>query len=187
MLNIPPEILDRFLAILGKIGVPSAQYVYYRKWLRYYLDFCRKYRLEPASVESPPLFQAKLREKKQTEPQIRQAAQAVSLFCELQDPLKWASPPARAKPLPMAAEASNPYGPAAPVPTGKPAGMAPKDHRSPVERTSWDLAIGDLVGIIKTKHYSPKTLKPYAHWARKLQDFKTEKEPSSLSSEGVNV
>jgi hypothetical protein len=110
MLNIPPEILDRFLAVLGKKGVPSAQYVYYRKWLRYYMDFCRKYRLEPASAESQPLFQAKLREKKQTEPQIRQAAQAVSLFCELQDPLKSASPPARAKPLAMAAEASNPYG-----------------------------------------------------------------------------
>jgi len=48
----PPEILDRFLAVLGRKGVPSAQYVYYRKRLRYYLDFCRKYRLEPASAES---------------------------------------------------------------------------------------------------------------------------------------
>jgi len=55
------------------------------------------------------------------------------------------------------------------------------------EQTPWDQAISDLVGIIKTKHCSPKTLKSYAHWARKLQEFKTEKEPSSLSSEDVNV
>jgi hypothetical protein len=49
MLNIPQELLVRFVAILEKRGVPSAQHNYFKKWLRYYLDFCDKYRLKATS------------------------------------------------------------------------------------------------------------------------------------------
>jgi integrase len=41
------------------------------------------------------------------------------------------------------------------------------------------------VAVIKTKHYSPKTLKSTGHWARKLRDFRKDREPSSPSSEDV--
>jgi hypothetical protein len=80
MLNIPPDLLGRFVAVLEKRDVPSAQHNYYKKWLRYYLDFCDKYRLKATSSNSPTQFQAKLCEKKQTDAQIRQAAHAVSLY-----------------------------------------------------------------------------------------------------------
>jgi hypothetical protein len=180
MLNIPPEILNRFVAALGEKRVPCAQQTHFRKWLRYYLDFCHKYRLEAASSNSLAQFQEKLREKRQTDFQIRQAAQAVAPFFELQGTLKSSSTAPRAKPFPIAAEASSPYGPAVPLPTGKAAGTVPKTQKSPVERTSWERALSDLVGIIKTKHYSPKTLKSYNHWAQKFREFKCKEKGSSL-------
>jgi hypothetical protein len=159
MLNIPPELLARFVALLEKRGVPSAQHNYYKKWLRYYLDFCDKYRLKATSSKSTAQFQAKLRAKKQTDAQIRQAAHAVSLFCDLQEPSKPASPPSAAKPLSIAAEASGPYGLGASVPAGRPAVSVKTSPRSRVEQTPWDRALSELVWVIKTRHYSPKTLK----------------------------
>lgn len=124
MLNIPQDLLGRLVAVLDERGVPPAQHNYYKKWLRYYLDFCDKYRVEAASPKSQAQFLDKLREKKQTDWQIKQAAHAVSLY--------------------------------------------------------WDVQ-----RALKARHYSPKTLKSYNHWARKLQSFKKDREPSSLTSEDV--
>jgi len=84
MANMPPDILTGFVAILGKRAVPSAQHNYYKKWLRYYLDFCDKYRLQDTPSKSPAQFLSKLREKKQTEAQLKQAAmlcRSISTLC----------------------------------------------------------------------------------------------------------
>ncbi len=83
MLNIPPDILTRFDALLTKRAVPSDQHNFYKKWLRYYLDFCGKYRHPDLSPKSLTQFLGKLRDKNQTEPQVRQAAHAVSLYLNL--------------------------------------------------------------------------------------------------------
>jgi hypothetical protein len=64
MLTIPPETLTRYVALLEKRAVPSIQRHFYKKWLRYYLDFCAKYGLSDSSSKSLPQFFAKLREKK---------------------------------------------------------------------------------------------------------------------------
>src|SRR3990172_4663075 len=83
MLNIPPDIQARFVALLEKRAVPSIQHNFYKKWLRYYLDFCAKYNHSDTSSKSLPLFLGKLREKKQTDMQIKQAAYALSLYFEM--------------------------------------------------------------------------------------------------------
>ena len=44
---IPPKTKVLYDAILAEKGVPLPAHFYYRKWLRYYLDFCLKYHLEP--------------------------------------------------------------------------------------------------------------------------------------------
>jgi hypothetical protein len=49
----------------------------------------------------------------------------------------------------------------------------------------WDAAIADLAAEIKTRHYSRKTLKTYAHWSRQFQRFLKNKPPKSLSSKEV--
>jgi hypothetical protein len=79
VLNIPPEILRGLASLLKRRDLPSAQHNYYKKWLRYYLDFCVKYRLKDTSSNSLAQFLSKLREKKQTEPQVKQGACRVAL------------------------------------------------------------------------------------------------------------
>ncbi len=55
----------------------------YLKWLRYYLDFCAKYRHPPRDADSLQPFLHKLAEKHQTSSQQAQAASAVRLFLKL--------------------------------------------------------------------------------------------------------
>ena len=38
MLNVPPDILKSFVAILEKRAVPSGQHNFYKKWLQYSLN-----------------------------------------------------------------------------------------------------------------------------------------------------
>jgi hypothetical protein len=105
--------------------------------------------LEATSSKSQAQFLDKLREKKQTDWQIKHAAHAVSLYWDVQSALKPSAAASGAEPL------------------------------------SWDRALSELVAVIKTRHYSPKTLKSYSHWAQKLHDFRKARQPSSLSSEDV--
>ncbi len=84
MLTIPDNILTRFEAVLSKRAVAPAQRADYKKWLRYFLDFCAKYPVPAARSDCMRLFIDKLREKKQTPAQQEQAAYAVSLYFEMQ-------------------------------------------------------------------------------------------------------
>lgn len=56
----------------------------YLKWLRYYLDFCSKYRHPPDDSASLPMFIQKLQEKKQTRLQQVEAGDAIGLYYDLQ-------------------------------------------------------------------------------------------------------
>ena len=87
MIPIPPEIKIFYDTALVKKGVPQTAHSHYRKWLRYYLDFCLKYHHQPANKESLAPFGQKLKDKKQTEQQRKQASDAVSIFYELEK--KW--------------------------------------------------------------------------------------------------
>ena len=66
MLNIPPALLTQFETCLRNRSVPKPQHGAYTKWLRYYLDFCRKNNFSHAQRESLSNFLNKLQEKKQT-------------------------------------------------------------------------------------------------------------------------
>ena len=54
----------------------------YQKWLRFYLDFCFKYRHPPRDADSLEPFLHKLASKNQTQAAQEQAAHSVSLFHE---------------------------------------------------------------------------------------------------------
>ena len=84
MLPVPVPILKRFDAILEKRAVAPIQRADYKKWLRYFLDFCTKYPVPEVRPDQVRLFIDKLREKRQTLVQQNQAAHAVSLFFEMQ-------------------------------------------------------------------------------------------------------
>ncbi|MBU0485127.1 MAG: phage integrase N-terminal SAM-like domain-containing protein [Proteobacteria bacterium] len=104
MLPIPENVSDRFNIVLEKRAIHEPSRVYYGKWLRYFLDFCKKY--SPPSDQSAQvrLFIEKLKSKKQSPQQCAQAAHAVSLFFESQ-PTK-----THPQPAPVPAEPSQPIG-----------------------------------------------------------------------------
>jgi hypothetical protein len=66
MLDIPADIWARYAAVLAQRSVPPSHQGYYRKWLRYYLDFCATRDLPASRHERVRLFLTKLEEKKQT-------------------------------------------------------------------------------------------------------------------------
>jgi len=79
MITIPNDIFTKYIAHLNKTGVPAASHAEYKKWLRYYLDFCDKYPVPEAKSERVRLFTDKLQDKKQSLAQRQRAANAVSL------------------------------------------------------------------------------------------------------------
>lgn len=93
MQAIPEDVLDRFNETLKQRAVHESFHVYYKKWLRYFLDFCRKYSPLETKPEQVRLFIEKLKSKRQTPQQCIQAAHAVSLFFESQQPAN--CPPVR--------------------------------------------------------------------------------------------
>ncbi len=50
---------------------------------------------------------------------------------------------------------------------------------------SWHEEFVNLTNNLKLRHYSPKTLKAYTHWVRKLQAFTQSKPPQNLVVEDV--
>ena len=87
MKQIPSDLKARYSSMLVQKGVPEKYHYYYGKWLRYYLDFCEKYRFNQLNKENLVHFIKKLKDKKQTAQQQKQAYHAISLFYELIGPI----------------------------------------------------------------------------------------------------
>ncbi len=60
MLNIPNNILVQFEVILKKKVSAVSQHADYKKWLRYYLDFCNKYPVPDSKSEGNVIIFAKI-------------------------------------------------------------------------------------------------------------------------------
>ncbi len=73
MIQIPPPTKVRYDALLAQHHIPEKFHPDYLKWLRYYLDFCQKYKFKEADKKSLPNFIKKLKAKKQTDQQQNQA------------------------------------------------------------------------------------------------------------------
>ena len=69
MLAIPPAIQAQFEGLLRGRMAPVNAHSSYLKWLRFYLDFCRKYQLSQTQSASLAHFLRKLQEKRQTKVQ----------------------------------------------------------------------------------------------------------------------
>ena len=80
MLDIPSALQEQFEEYLLNKPIPNSSRGAYKKWLRYYLDFWRKYNFPPIRKESLPRFILKLQEKKQTKVQQVQAVKAITLY-----------------------------------------------------------------------------------------------------------
>ena len=83
MLLIPNTVFTKYVAHLKKREIPVDLFAEYKKWLRYFLDFCDKYPVPEDKSERVRLFCGKLKDKKQTKEQQKRAAHAVSLYFEM--------------------------------------------------------------------------------------------------------
>ena len=176
MLKIPESIMAGFSSFLSKRNVPVTSHNYYKKWLRYYLDYCYKYRFYSLSPGSLPSFLNKLKEKKQIGVQQKQAHEAIRLFYELvsQEP--------NIKRVLASIEQQN-HG-------VKDIGNSCNNNKKPEinkgeTNCNWQKIYLGLDNEIKVRHYSPKTLKSYAIWVRKFQYFTKSKNQEALSTSDV--
>lgn len=209
MKSIPPETLARFDDILKLQYVPQSSRTEYRKWVRYFWDFQAKYPLPGERSVQVRLFSEKLRSKGQTEIQIKQAADAVSLFFATQQKQQAtaSSPSTGTDPHEVVEDVPEKMLERTlvqPAETGgemvcEPPGWPPSDGRSERRKgryddwrclrksgyPAWDSIIVLLADEIRTRHYSRKTLQHYANWTRKFQSYLSHKDPARLSPQDV--
>ncbi|MFH1260235.1 MAG: integron integrase [Elusimicrobiota bacterium] len=185
MINIPCNILVQYEDILKKKKIDIFLYGVYKKWLCYFLDFCGKYSIAGTKEERVRLFIEKLREKKQTPDQQKQAAYAVSLYFEIQQDLNYKIPVARVSQTtsssnqqPSPGSLQTTVSSVLEFPQSKYTYAAPFTVKT--VSPEWDNAIAGLAAEIKMRHYSRKTLKAYALWTRQFRKFLRNKPPQEL-------
>jgi hypothetical protein len=86
MFSVPKESEVDFETLMNRKSVYVRYRPHYKKWLRYYWDFCHKYHYPVSEKQSLPHFAGKLREKRQTEALIRQATDAISHYYDMIGP-----------------------------------------------------------------------------------------------------
>ena len=163
MQQVPIDIKKGYNRFLQDKKIPSYVHNYYIKWLRYYLDFCRKYKFKESNRKSLPAFIGKLVEEKQNTHQQKQAAHAIDLFYEFHSQNNIQIPP-NTQP------------------------EHPEKQITVLAKTcenGWADIFRDLEDEIRLRHYSPKTLTSYSKWLRQFQGFTRNKDPKSLSTQDV--
>ena len=167
--------------------ISENEHGFYLKWLRYYLDFCHKYKFDALSDKSLPGFIDKLSSKKQTNTQQQQAVNAIHLFYAM------SSTPSIQKSNSQIAshginspdiEVKKTNYPNNAIKTDRKI-KGPHQDRKDKTNQSWRAEYQRLIDEIKIRHYSPKTLKSYRSWIRKFQTFTRSKDLKSLDAADV--
>jgi integron integrase len=83
MKTLSPALIAAFDQSLKSSAVPIGMQMDYRKWLRFYLDFCMKYRHPPRDPDSLEPFLQKLASKNQSKASQEQAAASVTLYYDI--------------------------------------------------------------------------------------------------------
>ncbi|MBU0464199.1 MAG: hypothetical protein KKE12_11410 [Proteobacteria bacterium] len=68
MLKLPEILLKKYNSLLIKNNILSHAHGNYKKWLQYYLDFCKKYKHPYAAPESLLFLLINLRKKSKSVP-----------------------------------------------------------------------------------------------------------------------
>jgi integron integrase len=165
MIKIPQDLMLEFETWLGKEKIPSEKYAPYKKWLRYYLDFCHKYKHNPRNSESLPMFINKLRDKKQSKLQQKQAFDSIIIYYKIFNIYPDWSKKAGNNAIKEKTVSYN---------QGK-----------PTNKNQWNSVYNQLSNAIKVRHYSPKTFKAYNKWVMQFRNFVNNKSFDQLSSEDV--
>ncbi len=196
MIQIPAQLLRQYTTFVAQQGVPPQEQQYYVKWLRFYLDFCHKYNFQQRTNKSLSAFMDKLKEKRQSEKQRKQAHHAVALYFEQ------VSQSAK-KPENNAPQEEKGTGTQT-VRTREELfsqenkhleGISTVTHEPEISKkevlkssgTDWTAMYSGLEDAIKIRHYSPSTLKTYIGWTRKFQTYTRSKDSRLLTVDDVKA
>ena len=183
---IPSALQKQFEEYLQNKLIPNSSRGAYKKWLRYYLDFCQKNNVPPMRKESLPHFIRKLQEKKQAKVQQEQAVKAITLYYDTvkakelsnkKPMLQTSSPPAY---VPFKDKKHFSVHEAVARPVRYKKGYVERENGA-----SWEAEYSLLADEIHVRPYSSQTLKSYKGWVRKFQTFTRSKTPELLSANDV--
>ena len=203
MLKLPTTLIHQFDILLLNNAIPDKDRGFYKKWLRFYWDFCHKYQHDAFHLKSLPLFLQKLQNKNQSEEQRHQAKHAISLFFEMGTPSEQLL--TKTKSVSISPEKSvnhtkvvlshsnNGNSHSSVVQDFVPQSSYNQNNSNflsenhPLEETgtSWVYVYDQLVNEIKIRHYSPKTLKSYRGYIRQFQTFTKSKNYQNLLQQDV--
>ncbi|SHH94699.1 integron integrase [Desulfofustis glycolicus] len=191
MLVVPAETRVRYAEFLTQKGVAQIYGEKCQKWLRYYLDFCEKYRYETATSRGLDAFLVKLTVKKQNDAARKEAQRAVQLYLDYlitnrSDNRHSKRPEKRDSVSAVGKKTIDRIGggdrnanvkiaPTPPSITGKDQG------------SSWKAEFAGLENAIRMRHYSDNTLKSYRKYIRDFQTYTKSLHPDQLSAEHVKA
>jgi len=184
MQPVLPSVMSSYCIALEANGIPVTHFEYYKKWLRYFVDFCEKYAATAEKSEQVRLFLEKLQTKKQSAFQRQQASHAVSLYFEMQSIETVAAQTTTEVP------SRNEYTPP-PMTESQPPWVFRKSqyveagYQEKSDSPEWDTVLAEMAAEIKVRHYSRKTLKTYGKWTRSFQRFLKNKPPEELTTADV--
>ena len=155
MLAIPSALQAQFEEYLRNKAIPNSLQGAYKKWLRYYLDFCQKYHFPPIHKDSLPHFIRKLQEKKQTKIQqkhfsIREATGRPIQYEKVIPPLSRDSAPSLS--AYSSSHTVSPSGKASAEPQNVIASASVQTKRG--NGASWKAEYSRLADEIHVRHYS---------------------------------
>ncbi len=162
MKKIPEEIDNIFCRRMKNAGISFELQQEYRKWLRFYLDFCEKYYLAPADRESPSGFMQKLNEKGQSPEKQKQAAQSVNVYFDIisREPKENEKEKIRETASSHSCDNEN-------------------------KNSGWSAIFKSLNDAIRLRNYSKKTFRTYAAWIDRFAFFIKHKSPENIVIEDV--
>ena len=203
MIKVPDKLWVKFERYLATDMVEKKKWSAYKKWLLFYLDFCKKYKHDFTSDTSVKPFLAKLESKNQKPAQLMQATKSVAIYQRMVRDAD--AERTLVKQRTVAAASNVSFGVAEPddkavkteqdKPKVETVNSAVREncdqksnHSSDTNvRASWVSEFTELKNHLKLKHYSARTLKTYIHWVRKFQTFVHSKCPQSVSVEDVKA
>src|SRR5580765_5399421 len=180
MADLPAEWLATFDRRLEQAKVSQAYRPRYRKWVKFYLQFCQTFAYPATAPTALGPFLTKLAQNHHSIDDRHHAAIAVRLLLRYdpQDPNLYL-------------QLSAPCPASAPGEAGSPLHRIQASHNSdlcvcPVPQTaSWERQYRDLETEVTLRNYSPKTLAIYRFWVSRFQAFVQSRPTTHLSNQEV--
>ena len=160
MKKIPDDIAHIFSKRMKAANISDVEQRQYLKWLRYYLDFCDKYKHSPVNTDSADAFMLKLNEKNQTFRQQRQASKSVIVYRDI-------------------IKSHNR------VEHGVISGF--NNDKKNTNENKWDAVFDRLREEIRIRNYSNKTYSTYANWIGRFEHFLNSKAPDDVAMTDVKA